>query len=154
MLLKNRTMKRILINESQLDYIRENISHVKNNNIEIFKKEVRFFIYNLMTDNIGDTSDYWRINGVKKKQLFNKLKAYGIIEIDDNEKIMTPKRNFDRKLMRLYHEIFPEDEPGLIISEDDGGDAGISMGGTTSTNSGSYETPLNHTPIKRNFKKY
>ena len=152
-------MKTIIINENQVDFIKSNKKYIENNSAKIFNKEVRNFIYNLINGEISTISDYWRINGIKKNELFDKLKKYGIITIGENEKILIPKKNFDNKINRLYYELFPEQEPGLIISEDDGGgagfggDAGAGDGATTSSSSGSYEIPIFGKPIRRKFTK-
>ena len=139
---------KIIITENQLDYIKKNKGYVENNSSEVFNREVRLFIYNLINKSVVDISDYWIINGIKKSELYNILKKYRVI-IDDDEKILVPKKNFDNKINRIYCEIFPEQEPGLIISEDDGGSAGD--GATSAMNSGSYETPLFGKPIRRKF---
>lgn len=138
-------MKKIIITEQQLDTI---LAKKENNPIELFKKEVKNFIYCLLTDN-SEFSDYWRINNLKKKDVYKKLIKYRIIEIINNE-IKVPKKRFDKKIIRLYYEIFNE-EPGFIISEDDGGmvATGDSPAGSIAANSGSYETPLSGGVIRK-----
>lgn len=142
-------MRKIIITEDQLDYIKSNKPLIENNSSEIFNKEVRHFIYNLLNKNLDEISDYWRINGLKKSEIFNKLKRYGIIEIKSDDEILVPKKNFNNKINRLYFELFPEQEPGLIISEDDGGGDNVGNGATSAMNSGSYEVPLFGKPITR-----
>lgn len=149
-------MKTIIINENQVDFIKANKKYIENNSTKIFNKEIRNFIYNLITGEISTISDYWRINGIKKNELFEKLKKYNIITIDENNKILIPKKNFNNKIDRLYYELFPEQDSGLIIAEEDGGIAGgeSAFGGATSaSSSGSYEIPIFGKPIRRKLAK-
>ena len=143
-------MKKIIITENQLDYIKDNKGYTENNSSEVFNKEARNFIYNLMKGEVGDISDYWRINGVTKKEVYNALTKYGVISVIDNE-VIVPKKNFDNKIDRIYYEIFGDQEPGLVISEDDGGGMGDGAlgGATTASSSGSYEVPIFGEPIRR-----
>lgn len=146
MQLKNK-MKKVIITEEQLGYFKDNKAYVENNSSEIFNKEVRKFIYNIIKGNIGDISDYWRINGIKKSKLFRILSSNNIIK-DTDDGILVPKRNFDKKVDRVYYGLFGDQEPGLIMTEDDGG-GDASAGATTASNSGSYEVPLFGQPIRR-----
>ena len=144
-------MRKIIIKEEQLDFIKKNQAYVNNNSLQIFNKEIKKFLYCILTDSNKEISDYWRVNGVKKGDLFRLLKRYGIItEIqpdnsDDNPqeskvKIMVPKRNFNKKINRLYYELFDDLEPGVIMTEDgEGGDGG---GTSCSSVGGSFEGPL------------
>ena len=147
-------MKKIVITEDQLDYLKDNKGYTENNTSEVFNKEVRNFIYNLMKGEVSDISDYWRINGVSKSDVYKALTRYKIIKVIDNE-VLVPKKNFDNKVNRAYYEIFGDQEPGLVISEDDGGMGGISDGAiggaTTASSSGSYETPVFGEPLRRKF---
>ena len=63
------------------------------------------------------------------------LKKYKIVEENGNDEILVPKKNFDRKINRLFYEIFENDTPDMVMKEDDGGTSCSSVGG-------SYETPL------------
>ena len=146
-------MKRIIITEEQLDFIKDNKAYTENNTSEVFNKEVRNFIYNLTKGDVGDISDYWRINGVTKREIYDELIKYKVIKVIDNE-VITPKKNFDNKIDRVYYEIFGDQEPGLVISEDDGGGGagdGAFGGATTASSSGSYETPIFGEPLRRKF---
>lgn len=128
-------MKKIIITESQLDMIKNNQHYVENNNVEVFKTEIKSFLYNIITDQKEKISDYWGINGISKLDLFRMLKKYKIVEENGNGEILVPKKNFDRKINRLFYEIFENDTPDMVMKEDDGGTSCSSVGG-------SYETPL------------
>lgn len=133
-------MKTIIINEEQLDFIKRNQDYTKNNSLEIFKYEIKQFLYYIMTNKTDDISEYWQVNGIKKGDLFRLLKRYNIITVDDiNKEIKVKKKNFDKNISRLYYELF-DNTPNNIIVEDGEGD----MGGGTSCSSvgGSYEIPL------------
>lgn len=140
-------MKKIIITESQLEHIKTAKVKYENNSQTVFNREIRRFIYNLINKDVSKISDYWLINGFKRKEVYGYLKKYDIISNDENGDIVVPKKNFDRKVVRLYNELFPTEEPGLLISEDEGG---MAVGGaTTAMNSGSYETPLFSKPLRR-----
>lgn len=128
-------MKKIIITESQLDMIKNNQHYVENNNVEVFKTEIKSFLYNIITDQKEKISDYWGINGISKLDLFRMLKKYKIVEENGNGEILVPKKNFDRKINRLFYEIFENDTPDMVMKEDDGGTSCSSVGG-------SYEIPL------------
>ena len=81
--------------------------------------------------------------------MFSKLKTFNIV-IDKDGELLVPKKNFENKIKRLYNELFPSEEPGLIISEDDGGGM-CSDGATTAISSGSYEGPLSNKPLRKKF---
>jgi hypothetical protein len=139
---------KIIITEEQLDFIEKNKAYSENNSLEVFDKEVRKFLYCLISDDIKNISDYWSINGIKKGDLFRELEKYGIVTELEDHKLIVPKKNFDKKIKRVYYEFFEEEDPGLVIKEDEGGDGGMVCGGeigdgaTSASNSGSYETPL------------
>ena len=128
-------MKKIIITENQLDMIKNNQHYVENNNVEVFKTEIKSFLYNIITDQKEKISDYWGINGISKLDLFRMLKKYKIVEENGNGEILVPKKNFDRKINRLFYEIFENDTPDMVMKEDDGGTSCSSVGG-------SYEMPL------------
>lgn len=141
----------ILINEEQVDMIKKSTASNKNEGVSVFMSEIKNFLYNIMKGESKSTTDYWKLNGIKRGDLYRKLKSYSIITEVEDGKIKVPKKNFETKVNRLYYEIFPEDDDNMIISEDDGG--GESMGGATSAmSSGSYEAPLFGKPIKRAVK--
>lgn len=141
-------MKRIIISENQLNYLRDNNGYSENNSSEIFNKEVRNFLYCLMKDEKDNISDYWGINGITKIELFKKLKRYGILNKTEDGGILVPKKNFDKRVDRVYYELFDNADPNMLISEDDGGSDSVSDGGTTTFSvGGSYEVPI--APIQR-----
>lgn len=133
-------MRKIIITESQLNQIKGNNSYIENNNSEVFNKEVRKFLYCIMKDEKENISDYWGINNITKIEIFKLLKRAGVIQKTPDGSILVPKKNFDKKVDRVYYELFNEEPPDILISEDDGG--GISDGATTCASSGSYETPF------------
>ena len=138
-------MKVIIITEDQADSIKNNIN--QNNNLDVFRKEVRLFLYNIISGNISEMSDYWKINGIKKGDLYRKLRSYNIFIESEDDKIKIPKNNFDVRVKRLYYELFPDDDSEILISEDDGGGAGD--GATTASSSGSYEANLFLKPLRK-----
>ena len=151
MQLKNKMDKRIIITEEQLEFIKKHIDTSKNNNVDLFKKEVKVFLHALLTNgSVKDTSDYWIVNGINKNYLKKLLvDKYKIVEKNETGEFMIPKRNFDKKISRLYYELFQDTEPVELMREDDGGGAaggesGGEVGGGTSTSSvgGSYEQPI------------
>lgn len=119
----------------------------ENKNYENFNNEIRNFIYNIITNNSNNISDYWGLNGLKKSLIFRKLKSYGIIvKIDDEFK--AKKNNFDNKIKWLYNELFSDETPAMIMSED-----GEGLGGTsTGSVGGDYVTAFSSEPIKRTIK--
>lgn len=132
-------MKKIIITEKQFEFIENNKAYAENNSAEVFNKETRKFIYCLIKNEKDNISDYWSINGIKKGDFFRVLKQYGVIEEIDNGEIIVPKKNFDKKIERIYYEFFGNEKPGLVMTEDEGG-----IGGGTSCSSvgGSYEAPV------------
>lgn len=132
-------MKKIIITEEQLEFIKDNKSYTENNSYEVFNKEARKFIYCIIKDEKDNISDYWRINGIKKGDFARYLKKFDVINELDGGEIIVPKKNFDKKIKRIYYEIFGDEEPGLIMTEDEGGMAG---GTSCSSVGGSYEVPV------------
>lgn len=132
-------MKKIIVSESQIEFIKQNKYYAENNNLKVFNKEVRKFIYCLMTDKKEDISDYWKINGISKIDLFRILKKFKIIKETEDNELLVSKKNFDKKIDRVYYQFFSDDEPGMVMTEDEGGFAG---GTSCSSVGGSYETPL------------
>ena len=140
--------KRIIITENQLEAIKNHIDASSNNNIDIFKKEVKLFLHALLTNNsIKDTSDYWIVNGINKNYLKKLLTdKYNVIQKTETGEYVIPKKNFDKKVDRLYYELFQDIEPVELMHEDEGGAGGVGgeVGGGTTTFSvgGSYEQPI------------
>lgn len=122
--------KKIYITENQLEMIK------KNSSLEIFEKEVRKFLYNLITNSNEKISEYWQLNGISKQKLLSTLFGYYIIQKDkETNEIKVPKYNFERKVKRMYYEIFPN-KPVTIMHED--GEGATTCDGS----SGAFEQPV------------
>jgi hypothetical protein len=130
-------MKKILITEEQFEFIKDNNAYINNNNVEVFSNEIRKFLHCIITNSNDKISDYWRINNINKGNLVRLLKKYGLIIETDNSEIIMPKKNFEKKINRVYSDIFTNDSPGLVMTED-----GENAGTSCSSVSGSYEPPL------------
>lgn len=140
-------MKKILITEDQLDFLQKNKGYAENNSIEVFNTEVRDFLYNMMKHEFDKVSDYWSINGLKKSEVAKALKKYQVFNETEDGEILVPKKNFERNVNRVYYELFGDQEPGLVISEE--GEGGAIGGGTSASSvGGSYEQPLGF-PVQR-----
>lgn len=121
-------MKRtIIITEEQMSSI---FGEKQNEGFDVFNREIRFFIYNLVKGNHDDISEYWGLNGYKNSEIFKLLKNLNIIEVEDDV-VNCLRYNFEGKLNRMYHQLFPNDDPDMIISETDCGSVG-----------GSFEAPF------------
>lgn len=132
-------MRNIIITEDQVEFIKQNKAYIENNNAEVFNKEVRKFLYCLMTDSKENISDYWKINGITKIEIFKILKKFKVVIEIEGGNLLIPKKNFDKKVERVYYQIFGDNEPGMVMVEDDGGGGG---GTSCSSVGGSYEVPL------------
>ena len=97
----------ILINEEQADIIKKSIAYNKNEGVSIFMSEIKNFLYNIMKGESKSTSDYWKLNGVKRGDLYRKLKSYGIITEVEDGKIKVPKKNFETKGSKNSLCLFP-----------------------------------------------
>lgn len=145
-------MKTIYINENMVSEVVKYI----NNEMTFFDflSHTKAFLKQLMTNPLNaDVDDYMKENGVNRETLIKQLLNRGIIEkdnkivtTDNTDKFSTsylvPKKNFDRKMERLYSELFENDE---IIEEEGGGAtgcAGCLGGGGSNPEAGTYTTPL------------
>ena len=145
-------MKTIYVNN---DILKEAVSYL-NNEITFFGflSHVKFFLKELLVNPLeANIDEYLKNNGLNRKELLNILINKGIIEketkiIDKNGKdefsikYNIPKRNFERKMRRLYASLFEKNEiKESIISEEEGGMAG-GGGATNCSSSGQYATPV------------
>lgn len=153
---------KIYINESCYNRLSEAIEKPS---FFTFFEEMKTFIYTLLTHpSEASLSFKMKANGLNKSGLIKMMIKRGIIEQDstvgetENEIGQTqaviktvyrvPKKNFVRKMKRLYAQLFDKDsylnDSDDIISEDEvGGDMGF--GGATSSNVSSaamYDVPL------------
>jgi len=138
----------ILITEKQLNILKESIETSKPTE-EKFIKEVKNFLYNVLSGTVKNANNFWKINGLNNTDVINKLKRFGILVYDDgSDSYKALKKNFDRKVSRLYYDLFPEQE---LISEDGEGMAMGGDGGATTAGSagGSYDVPFMTSPMKR-----
>ena len=148
----------IIITEKQFKFLKESVESQKPTEEE-FVKQVKMFLYNILSAGKNSTptispktktNDFWKMNGLNNTEVLNKLKRFGITEYDDGlDGYRVPKKNFDRKVSRLYYDLFPEQEE--LITEDGegmamGGDGGVVTAGSAG---GSFEAPLTLSPIKR-----
>jgi hypothetical protein len=118
---ENRKMKTIIISESQAKMLKENI-HMINEKMseEAFISHVKNYLKQLLTNPIGAQPDaFLKSNGLDGKTLLPKLLDYDIIvkktkivsEGKDRFEIVykIPRNNFEKKILRLYNELFDDD---------------------------------------------
>jgi hypothetical protein len=119
-----------------------------------FLSHTKAFLKNLLLSPLtADVDDYLKDNGLNREDFINKLLLKNIIEketkIEDNngtDKFMVsfkiPKRNFERKMRRLYSTIFEQHEitESSVIKETDCGSA--LQGGGENPDAGTFVTPL------------
>ena len=145
-------MKNIYVNKNLLD---EAVSYL-NSDITFFGflSHVKSFLKDLLTDPLkADVDDYLKENGLDRNGLLNLLLSKNIIEKDTKINSSTsgdkfsisfkvPKRNFERKIRRLYTALFEkhEVEESKTINETDCGSA-MQCGGSN-PDSGQFITPL------------
>jgi hypothetical protein len=121
-----------------------------------FYSYIKKFLHDLLVDPVNaKPSDVLSSNGLTRYRLIHYLVNYGIVEkdeklVDSDEngepknvtmkvRYKVPKKNFDRKLKRLYIRLFEKNIPTHehVVSED--GECG---GATGSDASGQYSQPL------------
>ena len=107
----------IIIDKSKLAIIKESIE-VQNINLSDFEGEIKDFLFNFLSNNKTD-NNFWKLNGLRNSDVVRRLYKCGILN-DNNGKPRVPKKNFDRKVSRLYYELFPDGDESTI-TEDDGG---------------------------------
>lgn len=134
-------MKKIIITERQKKILSEHIN--QNNNFDVFSKEAKLFIAYIIRGDENKISDYWGINGFTKSEVVRRMERFSIVKKNDGE-IKCPKYNFDKKIRVLYTDMFPNDDPDMLVHEEGGGAMGDASAGmaTTSSVGGSYEQPL------------
>lgn len=133
-------MRKIIITEKQKKLLFEHVN--QNNNLAVFNKEAKLFIAYVIRGDENKISDYWGLNGFTKSEVVRRMERFGIIKKVDGE-IKCPKYNLDRKIRVLYTDLFPNDDPDMIVHEEGGAMGSASTGmATTSSVGGSYESPL------------
>lgn len=152
-------MKRIYVNHNVLN---EAVAYL-NNEITFFGflSHTKAFLKNLLLSPLtADVDEYLRDNGLNREEFINTLLSKNIIEketkIEDNngsDKFMVsfkiPKRNFERKMRRLYSTLFEQHEiqESTIINETDC--AGAMQGGGLNPDAGTFVTPLTKVQRRR-----
>lgn len=145
----------IIIDESVLEQIKDDYKMTEFR----FNSNVKKFLHDLLVDPINaDTNDLMKANGLDRNTLMKRLRDCGIVtskqHINDKDengnpksatmkvRYAVPKKNFDRKLKRLYISLF---EQNLPINEEDGGGGFISGGG----DAGQFSQPLFNKPVRQ-----
>lgn len=143
-------MKKIYVNKNIL---KEAVDYL-NNEMTFFGfiSHLKFFLKQLLINPLyADIDDYLKQHGVERGDLINRLIEKDIIEketkIEDKNGIdkfsvsyKIPKRNFERKIRRLYMTLFEQDN---IISEDGATSCGSAMqGGGLNPDAGQYTKPF------------
>lgn len=118
---ENRKMKTIIISESQAKMLKENMRMINEKmSEEAFISHVKNYLKQLLTNPIGAQPDaFLKSNGLDGKTLLPKLLDYDIIvkktkivsEGKDRFEIVykIPRNNFEKKILRLYNELFDDD---------------------------------------------
>lgn len=148
-------------NEQKVIIIDENMAQIIAEELQMseykFNNAIKAFLHDLLIDPVNaKPSLVLTAYGYNRTKLLRYLINYGIVEkeekindTDENGKLKTatmkikfkvPKKNFERKLKRLYIRLFEKNVPNLnkeIVSED--GEMG---GATGSDSSGQYSQPV------------
>lgn len=147
--------KIIIIDESVLEELKNDFEMTEYK----FNGGVKKFLHDLLVDPINaDTNDVLKANGLDRNTLIKHLRDCGMLtsnqHINDKDengsprtatmkvRYSVPKKNFSRKLKRLFIRLFEENLP---INEEDGGGGFISGGG----DSGQFSQPLFGKPVKQ-----
>lgn len=148
-------MKNIYVNNETLN---EAVKYI-NNEITFFGflSHVKMFLKKLlMSPSSANIDDYLLDNGLTKNNLLKLLVDYNIIEkdteiktIDNSDKFIlsykVPKKNFERKIKRLYYFLFEKNEIASLnnLFEDGATSCGSAMQcGGSNPDSGQYVSPL------------
>ena len=148
-------MKRIYVNSETLkeavDYLNDDITFFG------FLSHIKAFIKKLLTSPLdADIDEYLKRNGIDKKDLLEKMLERNILEketkieeCDGKDKFVVvykvPKKNFERKIRRLYSSIFEINEisESETLSEDGATSCGSAMqGGGLNPDAGQFIQPL------------
>jgi hypothetical protein len=141
-------MKKIYVNSETLN---EAVSYL-NDEITFFGflSHTKDFLKQILTNPLNaDVDEYLKKQGLDRKQLLNLLLDKNIVEketkIDDKSgkdkfavKYNIPKRNFERKMRRLYSSLFEKNEikESFITEDGEGGCCGVGGGATSADASG------------------
>ena len=152
-------MKRIYVNN---DTLNEAVSYL-NNEITFFGflSHTKAFLKNLLLSPLtADIDEYLKDNGLNRKDFINILLSKNIVEketkIENNNGVdnfmvtyKIPKRNFERKMRRLYTSLFEQHEimESNVINETDC--AGAMQGGGANPDAGQFITPIGKVQRRR-----
>lgn len=148
-------MKRIYVNSETLkeavDYLNDDITFFG------FLSHIKAFIKKLLISPLdANIDEYLRKNGIDKKDLLDKMLERNIIEketkieeCDGKDKFVVvykvPKKNFERKIRRLYSSIFEKNEisESRRLTEDGATSCGSAMqAGGLNPDAGQFIKPL------------
>lgn len=155
-------MKTVIVNKKQFNVLKENYSEMnKEMTFFAFLSHVKSYLKQLLTNPINTTPDMFLISyGLDNPKLLTNLldnniiiKSEKIINDGDNDKFSIsykiPRENFERKMKRLYSNLFETNIiEGTTLTEDG---EGAAMGGTSAAacNDSAPITPLFGKPIRR-----
>lgn len=153
--------KKVYINENQIRVLKESMKEVT---FESFFNNVKSFLSELLTDPLNaKVGELFTTHGHSQKDLLKKMIDRGLLTRKENIKELpyepngekeakmiikysVPRKNFDKKMRRLYLEMFPEPiEESSIIEETDC--AGAMQGGGSNPDAGQFITPIS--PVQR-----
>lgn len=167
-------MKKIYINESQLDIIKNGIDDKEVTFYEFFINTKSFLKDLLNKPSVAEPSDIFKQKGITKDDLISNMKKNGLLisneRIDEvpssdgsshkvAKRFITykiPKENFESKIHLLYKELFNESHDSSnikIVMEDGSAGAGatncggVMQGGGGNPSAGQYEAPMS--PVQR-----
>lgn len=135
------------------DVLKEAVDYLNNEMTFFgFLSHVKFFLKQLLKNPLyADVDEYLKQHGIERKDLLNQLIQREVVVketkiIDNNGKdafsvsYKIPKRNFERKIKRLYMTLFEQDD---IISEDGATSCCSAMqGGGLNPDAGQYTKPF------------
>lgn len=153
--------RKIYINESHLKLLKESTKEVT---YEKFFNNVKSFLSELLTDPLNaKVGELFTTHGHSQKDLLKKMIDRGLLTRKENIKELpyepggkkeakmiikysVPRKNFDKKMRRLYLEMFPSEvNEGAIMTETDCG--GVMQGGGSNPDAGQFITPMS--PVQR-----
>jgi hypothetical protein len=146
-------MKRtIVITEEMANMLREKLEMSQYK----FEHGVRSFLADLLDDPVNaQPNNMFKQYGLDRKSLINELIGCGVLKRKQkptemeksgrlvgvmNTSFSVPKRDFDKKLEKLYHKLFGEGSREKLLHEE--GEGGVMGGATSAAQSGQFTTPL------------
>lgn len=146
-------MKRtIVITEKMAKMLREKVEMSQYK----FEYGVKSFLADLLDDPVNaQPNNIMRQHGLDRKKLINELMGCGMlkrkqkpVEQEKNGRLVgmmntsfsVPKKDFEKKLEKLYHKLFGKGSKEELLHED--GEGGMMGGATSAAQSGQFTTPL------------